>query len=144
MAPNQVPYIHKHRISDKLYTTFFKRTRVNECLFFIDWHTLIFFIFRKKIVISSFLKNVMASNFAMHCGPCGYEGITKDAKKWCTNCNEGCSGDCEKSHRSSKQTKDHKIIAIADFLKIEDFSICLTCPTHGKKLDLYCKYHSES
>ncbi|XP_063426997.1 E3 ubiquitin/ISG15 ligase TRIM25-like [Mytilus trossulus] len=84
----------------------------------------------------------MESNKVMHCGPCGYEGITKDAKKWCTNCDEGCCGDCEKSHRSSRQTKDHKIIAIDDFLKIDDFSISLTCPTHGKKLDLYCKYHS--
>ncbi|XP_052058534.1 uncharacterized protein LOC127698869 [Mytilus californianus] len=83
----------------------------------------------------------MASNSAIHCGPCGYEGITKNAKKWCTNCDEGFCGDCEKSHRSLKLTKDHRIIAIDDYLKIEDFSVNLTCVTHGKKLDLYCKYH---
>ncbi|CAG2219497.1 unnamed protein product [Mytilus edulis] len=34
------------------------------------------------------------------------------------------------------------MIAIEDYLKIQDVSVDLTCKTHGKKLDLFCKYHS--
>ncbi|XP_071160804.1 uncharacterized protein [Mytilus edulis] len=62
--------------------------------------------------------------------------------KWCTHCVEGFCTDCEKSHRSLKLTRDHKVIAIEDYLKIQDVSFDLTCKIHGKKLDLFCKFHS--
>ncbi|CAG2224254.1 unnamed protein product [Mytilus edulis] len=83
----------------------------------------------------------MASNSGTTCGPCAYESITNVAIKWCTNCEEGFCRDCEKSHRSLKLTRDHKMIAIEDYLKIHDVSFDLTCKTHGKKLDLFCKFH---
>ncbi|CAG2224258.1 unnamed protein product [Mytilus edulis] len=83
----------------------------------------------------------MASYSTTPCGPCTYEGITKQAKKWCTSCEEGFCEDCEQSHKSLKLTRDHKMIAIENYLKIQDVSVNLNCMTHGKKLDLYCKYH---
>ncbi|CAG2246049.1 unnamed protein product [Mytilus edulis] len=84
----------------------------------------------------------MASNTRIPCGPCAYESIKNLAMKWCTQCEEGFCTDCEKSHRSLKLTRDHKMIAIEDYLKIQDVSVDLTCKTHEKKLDLFCKFHS--
>ncbi|VDI62671.1 Hypothetical predicted protein [Mytilus galloprovincialis] len=83
----------------------------------------------------------MASNPDIPCGPCAYERNTNVAMKWCSHCEEGFCTDCEKSHRSLKLTRDHKVIAIEDYLKIQDVSVDLTCKTHGKKLDLFCKFH---
>ncbi|VDI25805.1 Hypothetical predicted protein [Mytilus galloprovincialis] len=83
----------------------------------------------------------MASNPLIPCGPCAYESTTNVAIKWCTQCEEGFCRDCEKSHRSLKLTRDHKMITIEDYLKIQDVSVDLTCKTHGKKLDLFWKYH---
>ncbi|CAG2219502.1 unnamed protein product [Mytilus edulis] len=84
----------------------------------------------------------MASNTRIPCGPCAYESIKNLAMKWCTQCEEGFCTDCEKSHRSLKLTRGHKMIAIEDYLKIQDVSVDLTCKTHEKKLDLFCKFHS--
>lgn len=83
----------------------------------------------------------MSSTPPLCCGPCKYEGITKDAEKWCTVCDEGFCSDCEKSHRSLKLTRNHKMIAIEVYTKIQDLSVDLTCKTHDQKLDLYCKCH---
>lgn len=84
----------------------------------------------------------MASNTGIPCGPCKYESITSSAIRWCIQCEEGFCRDCEKNHRSLKLTRDHKMIAVEDYLKIQDVSVDLTCMAHGKKLDLFCKYHS--
>ncbi|CAG2214008.1 unnamed protein product [Mytilus edulis] len=52
------------------------------------------------------------------CGPCGYEDNIKNAKKWCTDCEEGLS-------------------------KIKDVAISQTCIGHGKRYDLYCSEHDK-
>ncbi|CAC5392052.1 unnamed protein product [Mytilus coruscus] len=65
----------------------------------------------------------------------------KNAKKWCTNCEEGFCGECEKYHTSMKVSRDHKMISIEDYRQIEDISVNLNSEIHGKKLDLYCKKH---
>ncbi|CAC5365069.1 unnamed protein product [Mytilus coruscus] len=83
----------------------------------------------------------MASKFNVQCGPCGYEDITKNAKKWCTNCEEGFCGECEKTHKSMKVTRVHKMISIEDYRQIEDITVNMNCEIHDKKLDLYCKKH---
>ncbi|XP_063425271.1 uncharacterized protein LOC134708559 [Mytilus trossulus] len=83
----------------------------------------------------------MASKLNILCGSCGYEDISKNAKKWCTICEEGFCGECEKYHKSMKVTRDHKMISIEDYRQIENISVNLNCEIHGKKLDLYCKTH---
>lgn len=83
----------------------------------------------------------MACNLNISCGSCGYEDILKNAKKWCTICEEGFCGECEKYHKSLKVSRDHKMISIEDYRQIENISVNLNCEIHGKKLDLYCKKH---
>ncbi|XP_063420949.1 uncharacterized protein LOC134706170 [Mytilus trossulus] len=83
----------------------------------------------------------MASKLNILCGSCGYEDISKNAEKWCTICEEGFCGECEKYHKSMKVTRDHKMISIEDYRQIENISVNLNCEIHGKKLDLYCKKH---
>ncbi|XP_076090601.1 uncharacterized protein LOC143062720 [Mytilus galloprovincialis] len=83
----------------------------------------------------------MASRLNISCGSCGYEDISKSAKKWCTICEEGFCGECEKYHKSMKVTRDHKMISIEDYRQIKNISVNLNCEIHGKKLDLYCKKH---
>ncbi|XP_052093338.1 uncharacterized protein LOC127729556 isoform X2 [Mytilus californianus] len=83
----------------------------------------------------------MATKLTISCGPCGYDDVTKNAKKWCTDCEEGFCGECEKYHKSMKVLRDHKMISIEDYRQIQDISVNMNCEMHGKKLDLYCKKH---
>ncbi|CAG2220348.1 unnamed protein product [Mytilus edulis] len=83
----------------------------------------------------------MASQINVQCGPCGYEDKMKNAKKWCTNCEEGFCGECEKSHKSMKVSRDHKLISVEDYRQIEDITVNMNCEIHGKQLDLFCKKH---
>ncbi|XP_071172326.1 transcription intermediary factor 1-alpha-like [Mytilus edulis] len=81
----------------------------------------------------------MSSNIL--CGPCSHVNTHKNAHKWCNNCEEGFCADCEKVHRSMKVTRDHTLISIDDYRKLENVPVSLKCDTHGKKFDLYCKAH---
>ncbi|CAG2188400.1 unnamed protein product [Mytilus edulis] len=54
------------------------------------------------------------------CGICHYDDTIKDARQWCINCEEGLCEDCEKVHRSTKNTRTHKIISIIDYQQIKD------------------------
>ncbi|CAG2258129.1 unnamed protein product [Mytilus edulis] len=72
----------------------------------------------------------MASKLNILCGSCGYEDISKNAKKWCTICEEGFCGDCERYHKSMKVSRDHKMISIEDYRQIENISVNLNCEIH--------------
>ncbi|VDI73093.1 Hypothetical predicted protein, partial [Mytilus galloprovincialis] len=77
------------------------------------------------------------------CGPCRYDDVIKDAKRWCTNCEEGLCEDCENDHRKSKISRNHKVISIEDYRKIENVSISQVCEQHGEILEWFCKTHDE-
>ncbi|CAC5356916.1 unnamed protein product [Mytilus coruscus] len=85
----------------------------------------------------------MASRTHVLCGPCRYDDVTKDAKRWCTNCEEGLCEDCENVHRKSKISRDHQVISIEDYRKIENVSISHVCEHHGENLEWFCKTHDE-
>ncbi|CAC5388645.1 unnamed protein product [Mytilus coruscus] len=78
------------------------------------------------------------------CGPCGYDDATKEARRWCTNCDEGLCEDCEKAHIKNKISRNHKIISIEDYRKIENVSISEVCENHGENLEWFCKTHDKS
>ncbi|CAC5356918.1 unnamed protein product [Mytilus coruscus] len=85
----------------------------------------------------------MASGKHVPCGPCRYDDVTKDAKRWCTNCEEGLCEDCENDHRKCKISRTHKAISIEDYRKIENVSISQVCNHHIEKLEWFCKTHDE-
>ncbi|CAC5389076.1 unnamed protein product [Mytilus coruscus] len=78
------------------------------------------------------------------CGICHYEDTIKDARQWCTNCEEGLCEDCEKIHRSTKNTRTHKIISIIDYQQKKDVLVSQVCEQHGKSYDLYCPTHDNA
>ncbi|VDI58903.1 Hypothetical predicted protein [Mytilus galloprovincialis] len=78
------------------------------------------------------------------CGPCLYDDTHQKARKWCINCEEGLCEICEKTHRKTKTTRDHKLIAIGDYRKIEDVPIDFTCSVHDKKFEWFCKSHDKA
>ncbi|CAG2194434.1 unnamed protein product [Mytilus edulis] len=78
------------------------------------------------------------------CGICHYEDTIKDARQWCTNCEEGLCEDCENVHRSTKNTRTHKIISIDDYQEIKDVLVSQVCEQHGKSYDLYCPTHDNA
>ncbi|XP_071149225.1 uncharacterized protein [Mytilus edulis] len=86
----------------------------------------------------------MASTIQLLCGPCGYDDATKEARRWCTNCDEGLCEDCEKAHIKHKILRNHKIISIEDYRKIEKVSISEVCENHGENLEWFCKTHDKS
>ncbi|CAG2254507.1 unnamed protein product [Mytilus edulis] len=78
------------------------------------------------------------------CGPCLYDETHQYASKWCTSCEEGLCKDCEKTHRKTKTSRNHKLISIDDYWKIKDVPISLACSVHDKKLEWFCKSHDKT
>lgn len=73
----------------------------------------------------------MTSKLNIQCGPCGDEDKTKNAMKWCSNCDEGFCAECEKSHKSMKVSRDHQMISVEDYRQIEDITLNMNCEIHG-------------
>ncbi|VDI31828.1 Hypothetical predicted protein [Mytilus galloprovincialis] len=86
----------------------------------------------------------MASGNYISCGPCMFDDVKKNAGRWCTNCEEGLCEDCENLHRKSKISRNHKVITIEDYRKIEHVSISQVCEHHGENLEWFCKSHDEA
>ncbi|XP_071150326.1 uncharacterized protein [Mytilus edulis] len=85
----------------------------------------------------------MASGKHILCGPCCFDDVQKNAGRWCTKCEEGLCEDCEKVHRRIKSSRNHKVITIEDYRKIEHISISQVCEHHGENLEWFCKSHDE-
>ncbi|CAG2230670.1 unnamed protein product [Mytilus edulis] len=85
----------------------------------------------------------MASDKPVPCGPCKFDDFTIDAGSWSTNCEEGLCEDCENVHRKIKILRNHKVISIDDYRKIENVSISLICEHHGENLELFCQSHDK-
>ncbi|CAC5375113.1 unnamed protein product [Mytilus coruscus] len=41
-------------------------------------------------------------------------------------------------------TRDHNLILIEDYRKIENVNVCIQCEEHGSKLEMYCKVHEKA
>jgi hypothetical protein len=64
----------------------------------------------------------MSKDSPVLCGPCGFEHVTKTAKKWCSNCGEGFCEECEKVHRATKMSRAHQLISISDYMQMQNIS----------------------
>ncbi|VDH91968.1 Hypothetical predicted protein [Mytilus galloprovincialis] len=85
----------------------------------------------------------MATGKIIPCGPCNVDDVTKNAWRWCTSCEEGLCEDCEHVHRRSKASRNHQVISIEDYSKIENISISQVCEHHAENLEWFCKMHDE-
>lgn len=83
----------------------------------------------------------MSKDSPVLCGPCGFEHVTKTAKKWCSNCGEGFCEECEKVHRATKMSRAHQLISINNYMQMQNISISQTCTVHQKGYGWYCKEH---
>ncbi|CAC5418191.1 unnamed protein product [Mytilus coruscus] len=85
---------------------------------------------------------VMATDIP--CDSCLYDETNQNARKWCTSCKEFLCKECEKTHKKNKSTRDHQLISIDDYRKIENVPIFLTCSDHDKKLEWFCRSHDKA
>ncbi|VDI72071.1 Hypothetical predicted protein [Mytilus galloprovincialis] len=86
----------------------------------------------------------MASSVNHLCTICHDDGISNSAVTWCTECEVFFCGDCEKPHRKSRLSKNHKTMSAEDYKKLPTFmqEISSQCRDHKKKFELYCSFHA--
>ncbi|XP_063427511.1 E3 ubiquitin-protein ligase TRIM33-like isoform X2 [Mytilus trossulus] len=89
----------------------------------------------------------MASSDMKICSLC-YEddedGSFTDAVEWCIEFEVFLCMDCEKHHKKSRTSKDHKTMSTEDYHELPKFmqEISNQCRDHKKKFDLYCSFHA--
>ncbi|CAG2249915.1 TRIM9_67 [Mytilus edulis] len=86
----------------------------------------------------------MASSAMYVCTICQDDGISNVADTWCTECEVFYCGDCEKPHRKSRMSKNHKTMSVEDYQKLPAFmqEISSQCKYHEKLYELYCSVHA--
>ncbi|XP_071162050.1 uncharacterized protein [Mytilus edulis] len=86
----------------------------------------------------------MASSVKQLCTICNDDGICNSAVTWCTECEVLFCGDCEKPHRKSHLSKNHKTMSADDYQKLPTFmqEVSSHCHDHKKKFELYCSFHA--
>ncbi|XP_071141819.1 uncharacterized protein [Mytilus edulis] len=86
----------------------------------------------------------MASPSKDLCTLCKEDNVTTDAVTWCTECDVFLCVECEKHHRRSRTSKDHKTISAENYHGLPSFIKATSnlCKIHGKKFELYCSFHA--
>ncbi|CAC5421855.1 unnamed protein product [Mytilus coruscus] len=86
----------------------------------------------------------MASSKQHVCTICHDDRISNRAVSWCTECEVFFCEDCEKPHRMSRLSKNHKTMSAEDYQQLPTFmqEISSQCRDHKKKFELYCSFHA--
>ncbi|CAC5404784.1 unnamed protein product [Mytilus coruscus] len=65
---------------------------------------------------------------------------------WCIDCEVSLCMDCEKHHKTSVASKDHKTIITEDYHKLPSFmkETSNLCKDHDRKYELYCTGHASA
>ncbi|XP_052064422.1 uncharacterized protein LOC127704424 [Mytilus californianus] len=85
----------------------------------------------------------MATSASAPCDVCAGQSISKQAVKWCPECEEAYCSECIKHHGIAKATKDHQVIAVENYLKLPSFVLETKhhCEKHGSRFQNYCRSH---
>ena len=84
-------------------------------------------------------------SYQMECSPCENDGIVKEAKYFCTECQEYLCQSCETLHKRFKGTRNHNISLCAD-TKTEPREVdgsTVMCSCKRNDTEIYCEYHNE-
>ncbi|XP_052106460.1 uncharacterized protein LOC127738990 isoform X1 [Mytilus californianus] len=86
----------------------------------------------------------MASSDRNVCTLCYDDGTSTEAVTWCTECEVFLCTDCEKHHKRSRTSKEHKTISSTEYHKLPQFMLDISsqCKDHKKKFELYCSFHA--
>ncbi|XP_071160744.1 uncharacterized protein [Mytilus edulis] len=78
------------------------------------------------------------------CTICDDDRISKTAVTWCTECEVFFCGKCEKPHRKSRLSKDHKTMSAEDYHQLPTFIVEISsqCREHQEKFERYCPFHA--
>ena len=83
------------------------------------------------------------------CSPCNYEGVEKEAKFYCPQCQDYLCDSYKSAHQKMSASRNHKVVAGSAMpRKLENKSNegikgNVQCPCSGKYIEIYCKDHNE-
>ena len=80
------------------------------------------------------------------CNPCKFEGISKDAEKFCPVCNENLCASCEQFHKKFSSTRKHETVSLNPVSKNEcprRQTISPQCSCDMKEVEIFCGCHNE-
>ncbi|CAC5358182.1 unnamed protein product [Mytilus coruscus] len=86
----------------------------------------------------------MASSGRDFCTLCyDDDGTSTEAVTWCIECEVFLCTDCEKHHKKSRTSKDHKTMSTIDYHMLPKLMLEISsqCRDHKKKFELYCSFH---
>ncbi|CAC5383527.1 unnamed protein product [Mytilus coruscus] len=85
----------------------------------------------------------METSASTPCDVCAGQSISKQAVKWCPECEEAYCSECIKHHGIAKATRDHQVIDVENYLKLPSFVIETKhhCKKHGSRFQNYCRSH---
>ena len=77
------------------------------------------------------------------CDPCKFTGRKLRAKGYCRNCDGHLCQDCLKAHRTSRDTREHKVISEAKYSSstVKNNNGILRCDEHQATLESFCEDH---
>ncbi|CAC5374948.1 unnamed protein product [Mytilus coruscus] len=86
----------------------------------------------------------MSSPSKDFCTLCKEDNVTSDAVTWCTECEVFLCVECEKHHKRSRTSKDHKTISAENYHELPSFikGTSNLCIVHDRKFELYCSFHA--
>ena len=97
-------------------------------------------------------KSVYASSddgSSFDCSPCNYEGVKKEAKLYCLQCQDYLCDSCKSAHQKISATRHHKVVSGSEMpskqenKSNEGIKGEVQCPCSGKGITIYCKDHNE-
>ena len=83
------------------------------------------------------------------CSPCDYEGVKKEAKHYCPQCQDYLCDSCKLTHQKFSSTRKHQLVSGSSLPNKpeertnEDIKRGIQCPCNGNDVTIYCKDHNE-
>ena len=83
------------------------------------------------------------------CTPCNYEGVEKEAKFYCPQCQDYLCDSCKSAHQKMSASRNHKVVSGSAIPRKQEnksnegIKGKVLCPCSGKDIEIYCKDHNE-